>query len=51
MTVDNADDANVFFDQSTDYDVAQAARSFSDLLPQSPNGTIIITGAHISRLD
>jgi tetratricopeptide (TPR) repeat protein len=40
MIVDNADDLNVFFNQSPDYSLA---RSLSDLLPQSPNGHIVIT--------
>ncbi|PVH68041.1 hypothetical protein DL98DRAFT_634240 [Cadophora sp. DSE1049] len=43
MIIDNADDPNVFFNQSADHDLAQAARSLSDFLPQSLNGSIVIT--------
>ncbi len=43
MIVDNADDPNVFFNQSADHGLAQVARSLSDFLPQSINGSIVIT--------
>jgi tetratricopeptide (TPR) repeat protein len=43
MIVDNADDPNVFFNQSANSGLAQLARSLSDFLPQSPNGSIVIT--------
>src|SRR5277367_5892418 len=37
MIVDNADDPNVFFNQSANHGLAQLARSLSDFLPQSLN--------------
>ncbi|KAH8586899.1 P-loop containing nucleoside triphosphate hydrolase protein, partial [Bisporella sp. PMI_857] len=43
MIIDNADDLHVFFNQSVDYDLAQVARSLSDFVPQSLNGSIVIT--------
>ena len=49
MIVDNADDPSIFFhqeDKSTSNQVsgsASQAGSLSDLLPQSPNGSILIT--------
>jgi hypothetical protein len=43
MIVDNADDPNVFFYQSANHGLAQLARSLSDFLPQSLNGSIVIT--------
>jgi tetratricopeptide (TPR) repeat protein len=43
IIVDNADDPSVFFYQSPDHGSAQASRSLSDFLPQSPNGSILIT--------
>ncbi|KUJ07385.1 uncharacterized protein LY89DRAFT_365096 [Mollisia scopiformis] len=43
MIVDNADDPNVLFKQATDYGSATVARSLSDFLPQSPNGSIVLT--------
>ena len=49
MIVDNADDPSIFFhqeDKSTSNQVsgsASQAGALSDLLPQSPNGSILIT--------
>jgi hypothetical protein len=43
MIVDNADDPNVLFKQTADYGSAQVARSLSDFLPQSQNGSIVLT--------
>lgn len=43
MIVDNADDPNVFFKQSVNHGSVEVARSLSDFLPQSQNGSIIIT--------
>jgi hypothetical protein len=48
MIVDNADDLAVFFhlngsQTSTDQNTVQVARSLSDFLPQSPNGSILVT--------
>jgi Tetratricopeptide repeat len=43
IIVDNADDPSVFFYQSPDHGSAQASRSLSDFLPQSPNGSVLIT--------
>ncbi|KAH6667983.1 hypothetical protein B0J14DRAFT_519380 [Halenospora varia] len=43
MIVDNADDPNVLFKQTTDYGSAKVARSLSDFLPQSQNGSIVLT--------
>jgi tetratricopeptide (TPR) repeat protein len=43
MIIDNADDLKVFFNQSVDHDLAQVARSLADFIPQSLNGSIVIT--------
>ncbi|KAI9661687.1 MAG: hypothetical protein M1821_008925 [Bathelium mastoideum] len=44
MIVDNADDSGVFFPQAdTPYTSSSSTEAFSDLLPQSPNGSILIT--------
>jgi len=43
MIVDNADDPTVFFNKSANHGLAQLARSLSDFLPQSLNGSIVIT--------
>jgi tetratricopeptide (TPR) repeat protein len=48
MIVDNADDLDVFFhlngsQTSRDQNTVQVARSLSDFLPQSPNGSILVT--------
>jgi tetratricopeptide (TPR) repeat protein len=43
MIVDNADDPDVFFKQYAEHGSAEAARSLSDFLPQSQNGSIVIT--------
>ena len=43
MIIDNADDSNVLFKQITDYGSAKVARSLSDFLPQSQNGSIVLT--------
>lgn len=49
MIVDNADDPKCFFKQSADYCIALVARSFSDFLPQSLNGSIVITSHRCCR--
>jgi tetratricopeptide (TPR) repeat protein len=48
MIVDNADDLAVFFhlngsQTSTDQNTVQVTRPLSDFLPQSPNGSILVT--------
>ncbi|RDW82157.1 hypothetical protein BP6252_03269 [Coleophoma cylindrospora] len=43
MIVDNADDPNVLFQQNTDYGSVKVAYSLADYLPQSQNGSIVIT--------
>jgi hypothetical protein len=43
MIIDNPDDPNVLFKQTADYGSAKVARSLSDFLPQSQNGSIVLT--------
>ena len=48
MIVDNADDLAIFFhvngsQTSTDQNTVQVVRPLSDFLPQSPNGSILVT--------
>ncbi|CZR66589.1 related to kinesin light chain [Phialocephala subalpina] len=43
MILDNADDPNVFFSQRPENQSARATQSLHDFLPQSDNGSILIT--------
>jgi tetratricopeptide (TPR) repeat protein len=43
MILDNADDVEVLFHQDSDHSRAEVTYSLSDFLPQSPNGSIIVT--------
>jgi tetratricopeptide (TPR) repeat protein len=43
MIVDNADDPSVFFKQAEGEELDSATRSLADFLPQSPNGSLLIT--------
>ena len=43
MIVDNADDPNVLFKQAADYGSTKVTHCLSDFLPQSPNGSIVLT--------
>ncbi|KAH8671817.1 TPR domain protein [Tricladium varicosporioides] len=43
MIVDNADDLNVLFKQTADHNSAQVVHSLSNFIPQSQNGSIVLT--------
>ncbi|KAN0110923.1 hypothetical protein V8E51_007310 [Hyaloscypha variabilis] len=43
IILDNADYFNILFNRDSDHSRAEAIRPLSDYLPQSPNGSIIIT--------